>query len=85
MTSLEFVNYIPHVKVCDIIQLFILGYNDTVYLNLRENAQNDYILKAERIVSDEWQPYYEWEVQAIETEFTEGMDDLSDLTLVLKR
>lgn len=84
MTFLELVDLHPYVKVCDIIQLFLLGYDDKVYLNLREEAHNDYILKSERIISDEWQFYYECEVQAIDTEPLDCAD-LSGLTLVIRR
>ena len=41
-----------------------------------------YILKSERIIHDEWQPYYECKVMRIEEECTEGTG-LGYLTLVI--
>lgn len=46
------------VKVCDIIQLFLAGYDDKIYLNLSDTNEN-YILSNERIISSKWIPYYE--------------------------
>lgn len=46
------------VKVCDIIQLFLMGYDDKIYLNLSDTKEN-YILSNERIISSKWIPYYE--------------------------
>jgi hypothetical protein len=46
------------VKVCDIIQLFLAGYDDKIYLNLSDTDEN-YILYNERIISSKWIPYYE--------------------------
>lgn len=45
------------VKVCDIIQLFLMGYDDKIYLNLSDIYEN-YILSKERIISHKWVPYY---------------------------
>ena len=46
------------VKVCDIIQLFLMGYDDKIYLNLSDTNEN-YILYNERIISSKWATYYE--------------------------
>lgn len=46
------------VKVCDIIQLFLAGYDDKIYLNLSDTSEN-YILSNERIISSKWISYYE--------------------------
>lgn len=46
------------VKVCDIIQLFLMGYDDKIYLNLSDTNDN-YILYNERIISSKWVQYYE--------------------------
>ena len=46
------------VKVCDIIQLFLMGYDDKIYLNLSDTKGN-YILHNERIISPKWAKYYE--------------------------
>lgn len=46
------------VKVCDIIQLFLAGYYDDIYLNLSDTNES-YILYNERIISSKRIPYYE--------------------------
>ena len=58
------------VKVWDIIQLFLMGYDDKIYLNLSDSSGN-YILTNERIISHEWVQYYESDVRYI-------LDDSSD-------
>lgn len=84
----EVASMIPNVRVCDIIQLFLLGQDDKIYLNLKitlPTAQGwvpQYLLKNERIIHDEWQPYYECKVMRIEEECTEGTG-LGYLTLVI--
>lgn len=52
------------VKVCDIIQLFLAGYDDKIYLNLSDTKEN-YILSNERIISSKWIPYYECSIRYI--------------------
>lgn len=63
------------VKVCDIIQLFLMGYDDKIYLNLSDSSGN-YILSNERIISSKWIPYYECNIHYI-------LDDDCGLTLVI--
>lgn len=63
------------VKVCDIIQLFLLGYDDKIYLNLSDTNEN-YILSEERIISSKWIPYYECNILYL-------LDDDCGLTLVI--
>lgn len=64
---MELIDIQPSVRVCDVIQLFLLGKDDKIYLNLASPNKNgyceDYILKDERIFSDKWQHYYEREVK----------------------
>ena len=64
------------VKVCDIIQLFLMGYDDKIYLNLSDTKEN-YILSKDRIISSKWVPFYECNILYI-------LDDGCDfLTLVI--
>lgn len=63
------------VKVCDIIQLFLAGCEDKIYLNLSDTDEN-YILSVERIISSKWVPYYECKILYI-------LDDCGFLTLVI--
>lgn len=71
----ELLNIKPNVKVCDIIQLFLSGYDDKVYLNLSDTNEN-YILSTERIISSKWVPYYECNILYF-------VDDCGFLTLVI--
>lgn len=64
------------VKVCDIIQLFLAGYDDKIYLNLSDTNEN-YILYNERIISSKWIPYYECNILYLLD------DDCGFLTLVI--
>lgn len=63
------------VKVCDIIQLFLAGSDDKIYLNLSDTNEN-YILSNERIISPNWIPYYECNILYL-------LDDCGSLTLVI--
>ena len=80
----DLINIQPNVRVCDIIQLFLLGYDDKIYFNLAKLGTNGdfdgYTLKNERIISDKWQPYYESKIKWIEEAYS---DDLACLTLVI--
>ncbi len=64
------------VKVCDIIQLFLMGYDDKIYLNLSDTKGN-YILSKERIISSKWVQYYECNILYLLD------DDCGFLTLVI--
>ena len=68
------------VKVCDIIQLFLMGYDDKIYLNLSDSSGN-YILTNERIISPKWITYYESDVICILDEPCNN--DFGFLTLVI--
>lgn len=68
------------VKVCDIIQLFLMGYDDKIYLNLSDSSGN-YILTNERIISHEWVQYYESDVRYILDDSYDN--DFGFLTLVI--
>ena len=75
----------PDVKVCDIIQLFVWGYDDKICFNLKcigSNYSGIYLLKDKRIIHDEWKPYYECKVKWIEEECTEDTG-LGCFTLVI--
>lgn len=81
---IEVINRLPNVRVHDIIQLFLLGQGDKIYLNLAKPDENGlfdgYILKNEHIISGKWQPYYENKIKWIEET---DPDDLGYLTLVI--
>lgn len=68
MTFDELLEIKPNIRVADIIQLYLLGYDDKIYLNLAryENGYPEFILKDERIISDKWERYYECKVKWLE-------------------
>ena len=68
------------VKVYNIIQLFLYGYDDKIYLNLLDSSGN-YILTNERIISTKWIPYYESDVRYILDDSYDN--DFGFLTLVI--
>ena len=84
----DLINMQPNVRVCDIIQLFLLGQDDKIYLNLQAYNKFEgreyyrYILKSERIISDKWDHYYENKIKWIEEADPDDYD-LGYLTLVI--
>ena len=74
MTFDELIDIRPNIRVADIIQLFLMGYDNKIYLNLAkyENSFPYYILKNKRIIDDEWIEFYECKVTGIEQEETWG-------------
>ena len=84
MTFDELIDIKPNIRVADIIQLFLLGYDDKIYLNLAkiENGFPNFILKNKRIIHDEWIEFYTCKVTWIEQE--ETWDDMAFLTLFIE-
>ena len=84
MTFDELIDIRPNIRVADVIQLFLLGYDDKIYLNLAkiENGFPNYILQNKRIIDDEFGKFYECEVKWIEQE--ETWDDMAFLTLFIE-
>lgn len=61
MTFNELVDIQPQVRVCDMIQLFLLGYDDKIYFDLND-SKGEVILFDERIISPKWVKFYEYKV-----------------------
>lgn len=86
MTFNELINTEPDVRVADLIQLFLLGKDDKIYLNLAAPKNGwviDYILTNERIISEKWIPYYEKRILWIEEDYPDEEHDLADLTICI--
>lgn len=86
MTFDELIDIKPDVRVADLIQLFLLGKDDKIYLNLaapKNGYIEDYILMDERIISEKWIPYYEKKILWIEEEYQDEEGDLARLTLCI--
>lgn len=86
MTFNELIDIKPDIRVADLIQLFLLGKDDKIYLNLaapKNGYIEDYILMNERIISAKWSSYYESKILWIEEEFPDEDGDLAGLTLCI--
>ena len=55
----------PKVTLADIIQLFLKGYDDKIYLDIFEEGNKE-LLTGTRIISEDLQPYYEREIEYFE-------------------
>ena len=55
----------PKVTLADIIQLFLKGYDDKIYLDIFEEGNKE-LLTSTRIISEDLQPYYEREIEYFE-------------------
>ena len=55
----------PKVTLADIIQLFLKGYDDKIYLDIFEDGTKE-LLTGTRIISEDLQPYYEREIEYFE-------------------
>ena len=71
MTFDELIDIKPSVRVADIIQLFLLGYDDKIYITLCEynNGEYVYLLENERIIHEEWEKYYDCNIKWIEDNY----------------
>ena len=71
MTFNELIDIKPSVRVADIIQLFLLGDDDKIYITLSEynNGEYVYLLKNERIIHEEWEKYYDCNIKWIEENY----------------
>lgn len=86
MTFNELIDIKPDIRVADLIQLFLLGKDDQIYLNLAAPKNGyivDYILMRERIISNKWEPYYKKEILWVEEEYPDEDEDLAILTLCI--
>ena len=71
MTFNKLIDIKPSVRVADIIQLFLLGNDDKIYITLCEynNGEYVYLLENERIIHEEWEKYYDCNIKWIEDNY----------------
>ena len=63
MTFDDLIVITPNVRLADLIQLFLLGYDDKIYFDVEINSGNDVItLDNVRIIAPELQPYYDYKI-----------------------
>lgn len=67
MTFDELIDIRPKVRLADIIQLFLLGDDDKIYIDVVDG--NDTVLSDTRIISSELVPYYEREIAYLEESY----------------
>ena len=71
MTILEMLDLEPKVMLADIIQLFLLGYDDKIYINIY--GRDEYFIMNARIISADLQPYLDKQIMYLEEpSFDEG-------------
>lgn len=63
MTFDELIDLQPDIKLAELIQLFLLGYDDKVYINLIINGDEYNPLENIRIIDGVLKPYYDCSVE----------------------
>lgn len=79
MTFDELVDIEPNVRLADMIQLFLLGYDDKIYFDIQ---LGDVVYNHIRIIDPELIPYYEYKIDYIEES---GYDSNSFLKISLSK
>lgn len=83
MKLIDIVDIVLHLRLCDLIQLFLLGHDDKIYIDLywcyRDKIEPIY--EEIRIINDKLEPYYENEI----TWLSEPLEAHSVLTVYIKR
>ena len=80
MTFDELIDIRPDVNLATFIQLWLLGYDDKIYIDVRIGDEE--ILTDVRIIDSELVPYYEYKIAYFEDNC--GTPDCGMLTVVLK-
>ena len=59
----DLISITPNVRLADLIQLFLLGYDDKIYFDVQINTSDEIItLENIRIIAPELQPYYDYKI-----------------------
>ena len=64
MTILEMLDLEPKIRLADIIRLFLLGYDDKIYINVY--GHDDHFIMNARIISADLQPYLDKQIMYLE-------------------
>lgn len=59
MTFDELIDTRPNINLGEFINLFLLGYDDKIYIDLYSDKTQDIIFEDVRIISSELGPYYD--------------------------
>ena len=65
----DLISLSPSVRLADLIQLFLLGYDDKIYIDLivhKINSKETTELSNIRIIDSCLQPYYEYKIEYLE-------------------
>ena len=58
----------PNVTLGELIQLFLLGYDDKIYIDVEVGGEE--IVEHTRIIDGELEPYYEYKIQYLTDTYT---------------
>lgn len=61
MTFNDLLDLKPNVTLGELIQLFLLGYDDKIYIDVEVGGEE--IMEHTRIIDEELEPYYEYKIQ----------------------
>ena len=61
MTFNDLIDLKPSITLAELIQLFLLGYDDKIYVDILVNAEK--IFENIRIIDSELIPYYEYKIE----------------------
>lgn len=66
----ELISLRPSLKLGELIQLFLLGYDDKIYFDIIINGDLYNPIEHVRIIDEKLQPYYDYEIEYLSD--TEG-------------
>lgn len=71
MTFNELIDIRPNVRLADLIQLFLLGYDDKIYIDVRLDCDGELRFEETRIIDSNLEQYYEKKVLWLEDAYSE--------------
>lgn len=68
----------PNVRLADLIQLLLMGYDDKIYVNVKEPIE----LSEVRIIDSALKPYYEYKIAYLEDSYYETPGSMMTINLI---
>lgn len=75
----------PDIKLADLIQLFLMGYDDKIYVNViihEANLKEPIELSEVRIIDSVLKPYYEYKIAYLEDSYYETPGSMMTINLI---
>ena len=74
----------PNVRLADLIQLFLMGYDDKIYVNVihEANLKEPIELSEVRIINSALKPYYEYKIAYLEDSYYETPGSMMTINLI---